>query len=159
MPKFYFNEIDPEGEAAADKLLMESGLISQKNGVMTEAGMDRLDRDREKIIDNYTMIYLSYRHTGIDSLFDCLWEEIQATAKRCHCSPRQIDFLKLRLLGNSYQEIADATAVTWGSSKTVVVTDIEAAAKTIQGCPYFGLWTVLSEVFRMPIPKIKDILN
>jgi DNA-binding CsgD family transcriptional regulator len=90
----------------------------------------------------------------VADLFEVTWNEIRSGAAKVGCSTRQIEFLEMRICLQTYKEIADATG--WNIS--TVYHDLKNAANRIQHIPAFGLWTVLSEVFRVDIHKIKVLI-
>lgn len=92
--------------------------------------------------------------SAVDDLFEATWCEIRSGAKKAGCTERQIEFLNWRRLEMSYKEISEIT----GWSERVVKRDLESAAAIIQHIPAFGLWSVMAEIFRVHVRRIKALM-
>jgi len=143
-------------EAESDRLLKKNHALNKASGIYTEIQLKRKIRDKEvSIVDCNAVIESS---AEIDAMFDCFWQEIMDGARKKKLTPRQIDFLSLRRFRMSTRDIAEATKNTWGVSYVVVSQDLKDATEKITDIPEFGIISVLAEVFKTSIERIKAIL-
>jgi len=146
-------------EIAADELLKQHRALG-RDGVRTEAQLQRIERDRQQIsIDTVFARWLVTPSGTEAALWQVAWTEIRDTAHKTHCTARQIKCLEWRRLGMSYQEIADEMALAFDEiCANTVRNDINAAKEAIEVFPAFGIYDVMAEVFRMSIAEIRAIL-
>jgi DNA-binding CsgD family transcriptional regulator len=120
-------------------------------------------RDRRRATDGPSIEELFERTSSnlnpVDDLFECSWTEIRSGASKAGLSIRQVDIMALRYIcveGKrlTQQQIADLV----GCHRDTVRADLKYAAARIHKIPLFGLWTVLSEVFRVSVARIRDFL-
>jgi DNA-binding NarL/FixJ family response regulator len=144
-------------EVEADRLLREAGCFNRTSGIHTEKQIMR-PRRRGSQVSLEVCHITTATCIEIDALFECLWVEIMAGAKKTKCSQLQIDILSLRRYGLSSRDIADAIKTTHNVSHMTVQCELRTASTRIQHTDAFGIMTVLAEVFKTSVGRIKAIL-
>ena len=148
-------------EAESDRLLRKSGCFNRISGIYTEEQISRARKRGREIPLDETFDHRQFpakNERMVSALYECYWQEVISGAHKMNCSIRQIDFLELRRFGYSYGDIADMKKDTYKCSADTVERDIKCAAVAIQKIPSFGLWSVLAEVFKTSVERIKYIL-
>lgn len=141
-------------EHQADELLRDCKALGKATGIYTEVQLARQKRDRHEISLDTAVENDGIEVKSIENLFECAWEEIISGANRMHCTQRQRQFLHYRKAGLSYRDIENITGV----DHCTVRRQVSMAAARIERIPGFGLWTVLAEIFHVPVQTIKIYL-
>jgi hypothetical protein len=101
------------------------------------------------------------------SLRDVAWSEIQRGAKKAGLSFRQKFILELRACEVGFEMIADQwndrPAVVAGDEKPMCrqtcARDLQRAVESLNRIDCFALYTVLAEIFRCSVGRVRDILR
>lgn len=144
-------------EEEADRLLKQHGAAGGSYPAYSEQYL----LDREK---NHRRGELSIEQVYEDSLqnlkpaeeiAEIAWGEIMAAAVKVRLSDRQVNLLELRRCELTVREIAQITGFSTGT----VHRELKMAAELLEHYPFFGLWTVLAEVFRSNLTNIRIMLR
>lgn len=147
---------DRELERMADMLLRQANAARDPDyPAYPDHYLAARDRRRAGELSLEEMFQLTTRELrGIDELFDVAWTEIRSGAAKAGCSSLQIQCLELRRFGISYGDISRLLGVP----PVTVYRELQTAKKQLENIDAFGLWTVLAEVFKVDVEKIKSVI-
>lgn len=88
-------------------------------------------------------------------LVDIAYGEILAAASYRRLTDHQVSLITYRMDGMTVRDIADMLKCP----KTTVHREYTAAIKKLETVPWFGLWSVIAEEFRLKVSEVRYILT